>query len=185
MYHKVGKPHQHERYAGQLVHGGEQVAELRQHERYDNDNDRHREDSEYHRVHERGLDLLVHLVRLFVVGRQTFRDLIELAAALARADHAEHERREHALRLECGGQARALADLGEHIAVNAAQIAVQALILRDDSECAHKADTGSQQRRELTAQLRELLRLYHALFRRAALLGGILQIQPLREQLGV
>ena len=103
--HKIGKRHQRHRNARQRIHCGEQIAELRQHEGYDNDNDRDRQNRKDHRVHERRLDLLVHLVRLLVVDGKPLRDLIQLAAALACADHAEHERREHLLRLECGRKA--------------------------------------------------------------------------------
>ena len=72
------------------------------------------ENREDHRVHERRFDLLVHLVRLLVMDGEPLRDPVELAAALACADHAEHERWEHLLRLECGGKARAFPHLTQH-----------------------------------------------------------------------
>ena len=120
-------------------------------------------------------------MRLLVVDGEPLRDLIQLAAALACADHAEHERREHLLRLECGGQAGALPHLTQNILVNAAQTRADALILRDDRQRAHQTDARSQQRGQLTAQVAQLLRTQRARLAARTAAGRTLQIQPLSE----
>ena len=152
-HHEIGKRHQRQRDRRQGVHRREQVAELRQDEGDDDDDDGDREDGEDHRVHERGFDLLIHLMRLFIVDGEPLRDPVEPAAALARADHAEHERREHLLRLERVGQARALAHLAQHALVHAAQTGADALVLGNDRERAHQTDARGEQRGKLAAQV--------------------------------
>ena len=118
---------------------------------------------------------------LLVVEGEPLRDLIYLAAAFACADHAEHERWEHLLRLECGGQAGALPHLTQNILVNAAQTCADALILRDDRQRAHQTDARSQQRGQLTAQVAQLLRTQCARLAARTAAGRTLQIQSLRE----
>ena len=92
-------------------------------------------------------------MRLFIVDGEPLRDPVEPAAALARADHAEHERREHLLRLERVGQARALAHLAQHALVHAAQTGADALVLGNDRERAHQTDARGEQRGKLAAQV--------------------------------
>lgn len=184
-YHEIGKRHQRQRDRREGVHRREQVAELRQDEGDDDDDDGDREDGEDHRIHERGFDLLIHLMRLFIVDGEPLRDPVEPAAALARADHAEHERREHLLRLERVGQARALAHLAQHALVHAAQTGADALVLGNDRERAHQTDARGEQRGKLAAQVAELLRTERARAAVCAAAGDALRVQSLLEQLRV
>ena len=104
------------------------------------------------------------------------RDPVEPAAALACADHAEHERREHLLRLECVGQARALAHLAQHALVYAAQAGADALVLGNDRERAHQTDARGEQRGKLAAQVAELLRAERARAAVCAAAGDVLRM---------
>ena len=124
-------------------------------------------------------------MRLFIVDGEPLRDPVEPAAALARADHAEHERREHLLRLERVGQARALAHLAQHALVYAAQAGADALVLGNDRQRAHQTDARGEQRGKLAAQVAELLRAERARAAVCAAAGDVLRIQSLLEQLRV
>ena len=119
-----------------------------------------------------------------VVTREAVGHAVELTRAFACADHAEAERRKHALRFECARKVRALAHLSEDGGVEPLLRGVQSLLLADDGERPHEADAGGEERAQLAAEIGQLA-AFEGLSPTAEAFRGALQVKSLPEQLRV
>ena len=127
---------------------------------------------------------MLHLVLLFIVVRQRFKGLIQIAGGLPGPDHAKGQLRKDRLRLHGIRQRRAGSDPFQHGRADALHLLADALLLGKDGQGPGHADAGGHQSGKLAAKFRKRRCFDHAALSFPPLRRG-LEIQPLRVERAV